>query len=97
MTTARRDYHPPLVSDEFARQAPKARPLIGSEVDRTADGRAISVVLVHSDSKFDVRDRSQTTHHVEHSFVLSPPAAAQLARDLESAVQEYLYGDEETE
>ena len=91
-----RKHEIPPVSAEFQRREKSTRLLIGSAVDMSESEHAVSLTIVHAEPRFDIRNRSETTEHRELKFVLALPAAAQLARDLNACVQEYLYGSEET-
>ena len=72
-------------------------PLSASEV--YIDDGIPFVKLTHGFWELDIHTRDEAfVEQLPRTYVLTLPAAAQLARDLESAVQEYLYGgDEETE
>ena len=61
-----------------------------------ADNRRV-VVLTLTDRiiRQDVHDRIPKVSDHDRTYVLTPSAAAQLARELESAVQEYLGAEKE--
>lgn len=92
-----KEHHPPPISAEFLRREKSTRPLIGLAVGMSESEHAVSLTVIHAEPELNIRHRTETVHHVENKYVLSLPAAAQLARDLDRCVQEYLYGTEGTE
>ena len=66
----------------------------GSVVQKSDDKLSVVFQLNHTQRHFSIDDMSEPTVEKHHTFTLAPPAAAQLARDLDSVVQEYLYYEE---
>lgn len=63
------------------------------EVERTSDDSALIVEVGYDDTELGFDDPPKKITEKMY-LLLSPPAAARLARALEEKVQQHLYGDE---